>query len=111
MQIGGASSYPAPAATLLPARLLASNISPDVSPDITRAAQSPVTAAQPLADEQSASAREEADKHADASTNPQEAKSREGEPSPHQQLKQLEIAKLVSRDQEERTPEQPHPAA
>ena len=49
MQIGGASSYPAPAATLLPARLLASNISPDVSPDITRAAQSPVTAAQPLA--------------------------------------------------------------
>ncbi|WP_282874192.1 putative metalloprotease CJM1_0395 family protein [Pseudomonas peli] len=111
MQIGGASSYPAPAATLLPARLLASNISPDVSPDITRAAQSPVTAAQPLADEQSASAREEADKSADASTNPENAKSREGEPSPQQQrLEQLEIAKLVSRDQEVRTHEQAHAA-
>lgn len=111
MQIGGATSYPAPAATLLPARTLASNISPDVSPDITRAAQSPVTAAQPLADEQSASAREEADKPADASTTSENAKSREGEPSPQQQrLEQLEIAQLVSRDQEVRTHEQAHAA-
>lgn len=111
MQIGGATSYPAPAATLLPARLLASNVSPDVSPDITRAAQAPLTAAQPLADEQSASAREEADKPADASANPDKAKSREGEPSPQQQrLEQLEIAKLVSRDQEVRTHEQAHAA-
>lgn len=111
MQIGGATSYPAPAATLLPARTLASNISPDVSPDITRAAQSPVAAAQPLADEQSASAREEADKPADASTTSENAKSRGGEPSPQQQrLEQLEIAQLVSRDQEVRTHEQAHAA-
>lgn len=111
MQIGGATSYPAPAATLLPARLLASNISPDVSPDITRAAQAPITAAQPLADEQSASAREEADKPADSSANRDQTKSREGEASPQQQrLEQLEIAKLVSRDQEVRTHEQAHAA-
>lgn len=111
MQIGGATFYPAPAATLLPARLLAPNVSPDVSPDITRAAQAPITAAQPLADEQSASAREEADKPADSSANPDKVKSREGEPSPQQQrLEQLEIAKLVSRDQEVRTHEQAHAA-
>ena len=111
MQIGGATSYPAPAATLLPARPLASYVSPDVSPDITRAAQAPITAAQPLADEQSASSREEADKPADSSANPDKAKSREGEASPQQQrLEQLEIAKLVSRDQEVRTHEQAHAA-
>jgi hypothetical protein len=111
MQIGGATSYPAPAANLLPARPLASSVSLDVSPDITRAAQAPITAAQPLADEQSASAREEADKPADSSANPDKAKSREGEPSPQQQrLEQLEIAKLVSRDQEVRTHEQAHAA-
>ncbi|WP_339413060.1 putative metalloprotease CJM1_0395 family protein [Pseudomonas sp. EA_35y_Pfl2_R5] len=111
MQIGGATSYPAPAATLLPARPLASNISPDVSPDITRAAQAPITAAQPLADERSASAREEADKSTDTSASPNKAKSREGEPSPQQQrLEQLEITKLVSRDQEVRTHEQAHAA-
>ncbi|VXB85943.1 SprA-related family protein [Pseudomonas sp. 8BK] len=111
MQIGGATSYPAPAATLLPARPLASNISPDVSPEITRAAQAPITAAQPLADEQSASSREEADKPADSSANPEQAKSREGESSPQQQrLEQLEVAKLVSRDQEVRTHEQSHAA-
>ncbi|HZX15890.1 MAG TPA: putative metalloprotease CJM1_0395 family protein [Pseudomonas sp.] len=82
-----------------------------MSPDITRAAQAPITAAQPLADEQSASAREEADKPADSSANPDKAKSREGEPSPQQQrLEQLEIAKLVSRDQEVRTHEQAHAA-
>lgn len=111
MQIGGATSYPAPAATLLPARPLASNISPDVSPDITRAAQAPVTAAQALADEQSVSAREEADKPADASANADNTQGREGQPSPQQQrLEQLEIAKLVSRDQEVRTHEQAHAA-
>ncbi|MGG5873503.1 putative metalloprotease CJM1_0395 family protein [Pseudomonas peli] len=82
-----------------------------MSPDITRAAQAPVTAAQPLADEQSASAREEADKPADSSANPGQAKSSEGEPSPQQQrLEQLEIAKLVSRDQEVRAHEQAHAA-
>lgn len=111
MQIGGATSYPAPAANLLPARPLASSVSLDVSPDITRATQAPITAAQPLAEEQSASAREEADKPADSSANSDKAKSREGEPSPQQQrLEQLEIAKLVSRDQEVRTHEQAHAA-
>jgi hypothetical protein len=82
-----------------------------VSPDITRATQAPITAAQPLADEQSASAREEADKPVDSSASSDKAKSREGEPSPQQQrLEQLEIAKLVSRDQEVRTHEQAHAA-
>jgi len=111
MQIGGASSYPAPAATPLPARSLAANVSPEVSPDITRADQAPVTAAQPLADEQSASTREEADKPADSSANSAKAKSREDQPSPQQQrLEQLEIAKLASRDQEVRAHEQAHAA-
>ncbi|WP_324288934.1 putative metalloprotease CJM1_0395 family protein [Pseudomonas sp. SL4(2022)] len=82
-----------------------------MSPDITRAAQAPITAAQPLADGQSASSREEADKPADSSANPDKAKSREGESNPQQQrLEQLEIAKLVSRDQEVRTHEQAHAA-
>ena len=111
MQIGGATFYSAPAANLLPARPIASSVSLDVSPDITRAAQAPITAAQPLADEQSASSREEADKPTDSSANPDKAKSREGESSPQQQrLEQLEIAKLVSRDQEVRTHEQAHAA-
>ena len=111
MQIGGAMSYPVPAANLLPARFLATNISPDVSPDITRATQAPISAAQPLTDEQSASAREEADKPADASAKPGTGKSREGDPSLQQQrLEQLEIARLVSRDQEVRTHEQAHAA-
>ncbi|TIH11036.1 putative metalloprotease CJM1_0395 family protein [Pseudomonas leptonychotis] len=111
MQIGGATSYPAPAASLLPARPLTSSVSLDVSPDITRAAQAPVTAGQPLADEQSASAREEADKPTDSSANPDKSKAAQGEPSPEQQrLEQLEVAKLVSRDQEVRTHEQAHAA-
>lgn len=110
MQIGGASSYFAPAA-LLPARPSASAGSPDTSPDSSRAAPAQVSAAQPLVDEQSASAREEADKPGDSSTNSDKAKSREGEPSPQQQrLEQLEIAKLVSRDQEVRAHEQAHSA-
>lgn len=111
MQIGGATSYPAPAANTLQARLLAPSISPDVSPDITRAAQSPVTAAQPLADEQSASGREEADNPADTSINPNKSRRAEGEASPQQQrLEQLEITKLAARDQEVRTHEQAHAA-
>ncbi|MDO9620206.1 MAG: putative metalloprotease CJM1_0395 family protein [Pseudomonas sp.] len=82
-----------------------------MSPDITRAAQAPITASQPLADEQSASAREEADKPADASANSDKSKTAEGEPSPQQQrLEQLEVTKLVSRDQEVRTHEQAHAA-
>jgi hypothetical protein len=111
MQIGGATFYPAPAANTLPARSLASSVSPDVSPDITRTAQSPVTAAQPLTDEQSASAREEADKPADTSAKPNKSISAEGEPSLQQQrLEQLEITKRVTRDQDVRTHEQAHAA-
>lgn len=121
MQIGGATSYPALTANLPPARPLASAVSPDVSPDITRATQPPVTAGQPLADEQSTSLREEADKPDDASPSSDKttsdkatldkAKSAKGEPSPEQQrLEQLEITQLASRDQEVRTHEQAHAA-
>jgi hypothetical protein len=111
MQIGGASSYFAPAAVPLPARLAAPVGSPDTSTEINRAAQAQVSAAQPLVDEQSASAREEADKPAESSANSAKGKSREGEPSPQQQrLEQLEIAELVSRDQEVRAHEQAHSA-
>jgi hypothetical protein len=107
MQIGGAPSFPAPAVNSLQARSVASSVSTDVSPDITRAAQSPVSAAQPLADEQSASAREEADKPADSN----QSKNSQEEQDPQQQrLEQLEIAKLVSRDQEVRAHEQAHAA-
>ena len=111
MQIGGATSYPAPAATQLPARPVASSVSPDVSLDIARASQPPLTSAQPLADEQSASSREEADKPADSPTSKTAQKDAKGEPSPQQQrLEQLEITKLVSRDQEVRAHEQAHAA-
>jgi hypothetical protein len=111
MQIGGATSYPAPAAHLLPARPFASSVSPDVSPDIARATQAPINPAQPLADEQSASAREEADKPADTSASSSKPKGSESEPSSQEQrLELLEIAKLVSRDQEVRTHEQAHAA-
>lgn len=110
MQIGGATSYPAPAANLLPARFPAVSISPDVSPDITRAAQAPITPAQPPTDAQSASAREEADKPG-AAPNSDQSKTAEGQPSPQQQrIEQLEIARLASRDQEVRTHEQAHAA-
>jgi hypothetical protein len=112
MHIGGATLYLAPAASLLPARSLAPsvspNASPDVSADITRAAQPPVASAQSLADEQSASTREEADKTAEPSASAVE-KEAKGEPSPQQQrLEQLEIAKLSKRDQEVRAHEQAH---
>lgn len=111
MQIGGATSYPAPAATLLPARSPASSVSPDVSPDITRATQPPVTAAQPQADAQSASSREEADKPANAEPESEGSKRSAAQPSPQEQrLEQLEIAQLSSRDQEVRAHEQAHAA-
>lgn len=111
MQIGGASSYFAPAAVPLPARPAAPAGPPDTSTDSRRAAQAQVGAAQPLVDEQSASAREEADKPGDSAATADKGKSRAGEPSPQQQrLEQLEIAKLVSRDQEVRAHEQAHSA-
>ncbi len=109
MQIGGASSYFAPAAAPLPARPAAPAGLPDTSTDSSRATQAQVSAAQPLVDERSASAREEADKPGDSAANADKGKSRAGEPSPQQQrLEQLEIAKLASRDQEVRAHEQAH---
>lgn len=111
MQISGASTYSAPAANPLPVRPLASSASPDVSPDIIRAAQAPVTAPQALTAAQSSSAREEADKPADSSSNSDTAKRTQGEPSPEQERReQLEIAELLSRDQEVRSHEQAHAA-
>lgn len=111
MQIGGATSYLASAASLLPAKSPSASVSPDVSPDITRAAQAPLTAAQALADEQSASAREEADKPADSPANTEKSQRKDGEGDPQQQrLEQLEITKLASRDQEVRAHEQAHAA-
>lgn len=111
MQIGGAPPYPAPAASLLPARSPAASMSPDVTADITRAAQSPVTAAQPQADTQSASAREEADKPADDKTNAGESKDPGKAANPQQQrLEQLEITQLSTRDKEVRAHEQAHAA-
>lgn len=109
MQIGGVSSYSAPAASLLPARPLSASVSPDVSADIARATQPPVSAPQPLADEQSASSREEADKPADQ--NPSRRIGTREQPTPREErLEQLEIAKLSQRDQEVRSHEQAHAA-
>lgn len=111
MQIGGATPYPASAATLLPARSLAVSTSPDVSPDITRAAQSPVTAAQPADDEQSTSSRDEADKPVDSPDTSDKANNIGDQRGDQQQrLEQLEVASLASRDQEVRTHEQAHAA-
>lgn len=111
MQIGGATFFPASAATLLPAKPLTVSVSPDVSPDITRAAQAPLTAAQPLADEQSASAREEADKPVDDPANTEKSQRTKDEGDPQQQrLEQLESTKLASLDQQVRSHEQAHAA-
>jgi len=109
MQIGGASSYSAPAASLLPARPIASSVSPDVSADITRSTQPPVSAPQALADEQSASAREEADKSSEQNAE-RRAAGRESASPREERLEQLEIAKLSQRDQEVRAHEQAHAA-
>jgi hypothetical protein len=109
MLIGGAASYPAPAAFLLPARSLAASVSPDVSADITRATQPPVTAPQPLADEQSASAREEADQAPQSNQDRRSADQNKASPR-QERIEQLEIAKLSKRDQEVRAHEQAHAA-
>lgn len=111
MQIGGTVPYPAPAAYLLPARSPASSMSPDVTADITRAAQPPVTAAQPQADAQSASAREEADQPADGKANAEQSDDSGKATTPQQQrLEQLEITQLSTRDKEVRAHEQAHAA-
>jgi hypothetical protein len=105
MQIGGASSYVAPAA-LLPARPVAPAGSADTSTDSRRAAQAPLSASPALAEQQSAASREEAEPAAGSAKTAGEDAS-----SPRQQrLEQLEIAKLASRDQEVRAHEQAHSA-
>lgn len=109
MQIGATSTYLSPAPSS-PARPVAPAASAEVSPDLTRAAQAPATPSPALSDEQSASAREEADQPAEQAT--QSAGKRDtAEPSSQQQrLEQLEIAELASRDREVRTHEQAHAA-
>ncbi|TWC33236.1 SprA family protein [Pseudomonas sp. SJZ079] len=104
MQIVGTSSYPLLAGVTRPAQPLSANVSPDVSQDLTRAAQAPATPAPSLEGPQSPSAREEADK---APGQP----SRKPDSSPAQQRgEQLEIAEMVSRDREVRAHEQAHAA-
>lgn len=103
MQIGGSSIPPTPAPSVQTARPPA----PDVSPDLLRANQSPATPGQALGDEQAASSREEADQ---ADSRPDAARG-DAEATPREQrIEQLEIAGLVSRDQEVRTHEQAHAA-
>lgn len=104
MQIGGAAIYFAPAASSLPARSATASVSPDASAATTGAVPAPVAAAQPPSDKASAPGRDETDKAP-------ERDSQKPEASPQQQrLEQLEVAKLVSRDQEVRAHEQAHAA-
>ncbi|MGE8499061.1 MAG: putative metalloprotease CJM1_0395 family protein [Pseudomonas sp.] len=104
MQIGGASTYfphtPSPQA--------ARPLSSDVSPDLRRADQAPPTPGQALSDEQSSSPREEADKPAGTAEDAARSGYRASRERRLEQLEQLEVAKLVSRDQEVRTHEQAH---
>ncbi|MDP2246343.1 putative metalloprotease CJM1_0395 family protein [Pseudomonas sp.] len=110
MQIGAVPEYLAPAVQPLQARPVSSAASPDVSLDLTRAAQAPATPSPALGDEQAASAREEADQATGQSAQ-SAGKQNNAETSPQQQrIEQLEIAELVSRDREVRTHEQAHAA-
>lgn len=98
MQIGGAAMYLAPAASSLPARSVVPGASVDTAS--SRPAQSPSVSAQSPTDEQTAGSAETTSASGQA---PRE--------SPQQQrIEQLEIAKLVSRDQEVRAHEQAHAA-
>lgn len=104
MQIGGAAMYLAPAASSLPARSVTASVSPDASAETPDTVAAPAAAAQHPSDKTSAPGRSETDKAA-------ERDSQKPEASPQQQrLQQLEIAKLVSRDQEVRAHEQAHAA-
>ncbi|MGP9825772.1 putative metalloprotease CJM1_0395 family protein [Ectopseudomonas khazarica] len=101
MQIGNSVPPFVPAPSFSSARPLSS----DVSPDIARADQAPVTAPQEQQANSSASGREEADRAStDAADDSAEASPRE------QRQQQLEIADLVQRDREVRTHEQAHAA-
>lgn len=99
MLIGSAMAYVAPSPSTLPARPL----SPEVSPDLLRANQAPVTAAQAQGDPGKPSSREEADRPLDQSQ--QEAR---GEPRAQQLQEQRIIDGLASRDREVRLHEQAH---
>lgn len=110
MHIGGATSYFAPAASSLPARVAAPGVSADLSADPTRAAQSPPTATQPLAEEQAAASRDPSEKAAEPAGSADESRDKEQASAPQQRLEQLEIAKLSKRDQEVRAHEQAHAA-
>lgn len=104
MQIGGAAIYFAPAASSLPARSVTASISHDASAEAASAVASPAAAVQSPPDKTSASGRDETDKASERDGQKPEA-------SPQQQrLQQLEIAELVSRDQEVRAHEQAHAA-
>ena len=101
MQIGNSVPPFVPAPSFSSARPLSS----DVSPDIARADQAPVTAPQEQQANSSSSGREEADRASiDATDDSAEASPRE------QRQQQLEIADLVQRDREVRTHEQAHAA-
>ncbi|HEY1028775.1 MAG TPA: putative metalloprotease CJM1_0395 family protein [Pseudomonas sp.] len=101
MQIGNSLPSFTPASPTTPARPLSS----DVSPDIARADQAPVAAAQEQQADSPASGREEADRGTS------EGRGGTGEPSPRElRQEQLEIAELVQRDREVRTHEQAHSA-
>ena len=105
MQIGAVSSYLAPAASSLPTRPVASAALP-----LTRATQASARPSPSLGDEQTASAREEADRSSGPSTQ-SAGKQDKAETSPQQQrLEQLEIAELATRDREVRAHEQAHAA-
>lgn len=99
MLIGSAVPHVAPSPSTLPARPL----SPETSPDLARANQAPVTAAQGQAAVAPSSAREEADRPLDDPQ--QEAR---GEPRGQQPQEQRIIDGLVSRDREVRLHEQAH---
>lgn len=99
MQIAGASRYPVPASTALPAHPL----SPGPSAEPARANPSPALPGQTLGDGQSSDARERADRPAGSAQST--------EPSPQQRSEQLQIAELASRDRQVRAHEQAHAAA
>lgn len=99
MLIGSAMSHVAPSPSSLPAR----PHSPEASPDLLRATQAPVTAAQAQGDLGKPSSREEADRPRDDA----QQKAR-GEPRGQQLQEQRVIDGLVSRDREVRLHEQAH---
>lgn len=104
MLIGSALPYPSPAPSALPARPL----SPEVSQDLLRASQAPVTATQAQTDPDGASAREEADRPAGEAAS--QALGSRAEQAAQLRQEQQVIGDLASRDREVRIHEQAHAA-